>query len=124
GGGGGGGRGGGAPPLEVVERRDRAVTAWDGASSAGGAVVGTYLHGLLANDGLRRALLVGLAARRGLPPDPRWGAPSSAAERYDRLADIVAAACDVAAIGKLVGLRLESREGEERSMSPPDQRLR
>jgi adenosylcobyric acid synthase len=96
-----------ARPFEVVERRDRAVTEWDGAASAGGTVVGTYLHGLFANDGLRRALLVGLAARRGLPPDPRWGAPSSAAERYDRLAGVVAAACDLAAIGKLVGLRIE-----------------
>jgi adenosylcobyric acid synthase len=71
-----------------------------------GNVVGTYLHGLLVNDELRRALLRQLAERRGVVPDPRWGTPSSASERYDRLADIVAASCDLAAIGKLVGLDL------------------
>ena len=68
--------------------------------------MGTYLHGLFANDALRRALLLYLAARRGVPADPRWGAPSSAAARYDRLADVVGAACNLAAIGKLLGLDL------------------
>jgi adenosylcobyric acid synthase len=70
-------------------------------------VVGTYLHGLFANDALRRALLVQLAMRRGVAADPRWGTPSDASERYDRLADIVAASCDLGAIGKLVGLDLQ-----------------
>jgi hypothetical protein len=41
-----------------------------------------------------------------VPPDPRWGTGSSAAARYDRLADAVGPACDLAAIGKLVGLDL------------------
>ena len=93
-------------PFEITERRGVAATERDGASSADGAVVGTYLHGLFANDGFRRALLEHLAGRRGVSPDPRWGAPSSAAERYDRLADVVGAGCDLAAIGKLVGLEL------------------
>jgi adenosylcobyric acid synthase len=95
-----------APAFEIVARRGVAVTERDGASSGSGTVVGTYLHGLFANDGLRRALLARLATRRGLTPDARWGAASSAAARYDRLADVVAASCDLAAIGKLVGLEL------------------
>jgi adenosylcobyric acid synthase len=95
-----------APAFEIVARRGVAVTERDGASSGSGAVVGTYLHGLFANDGLRRALLAHLATHRGLAPDARWGAASSAATRYDRLADVVAASCDLAAIGKLVGLGL------------------
>ena len=74
----------------------------DGAVSASGAVVGTYLHGLLANDAVRRALLVYLAERKGIAADPRWGAP--AADRYERLADAVARAVDVAAVAKLAGL--------------------
>jgi adenosylcobyric acid synthase len=94
------------PAFEIVARQGRAVTERDGASSGGGRVVGTYLHGLFANDALRRALLVHLASRRGLEPDARWGAASSAAARYDRLADVVGAACDLAAIGKLVGREL------------------
>jgi hypothetical protein len=47
-----------------------------------------------------------VAARAGVPPDPRWGTMSSGAARYDRLADVVGAACDLGAIGKLVGLDL------------------
>ena len=93
-------------PFEILTRRGIAVEQGDGASSDEGNVVGTYLHGLFANDGLRRALLEHLAERRGLAVDPRWGTPSSASERYDRLADIVAVSCDLDAIGKLVGLDL------------------
>jgi adenosylcobyric acid synthase len=93
-------------PFEILTRRGAAVQQLDGAASADGNVVGTYLHGLLANDELRRALLSYLAERRGVAPDPRWGTPSSASERYDRLADIVGASCDLGAIGKLVGLDL------------------
>ncbi len=93
-------------PFEILARRGSAVQQLDGAASADGSVVGTYLHGLLANDTLRRSLLRHLAERRGVAPDPRWGTPSSASGRYDRLADIVAASCDLAAIGKLVGLDL------------------
>jgi adenosylcobyric acid synthase len=94
-------------PFEIVARGSAPVAALDGAVSTAGTVVGTYLHGLFANDALRRALLVRLATRRGLQPNLRWGTPSPASERYDRLADLVAASCDLAAIGKLVGLEIE-----------------
>jgi cobyric acid synthase len=67
-------------------------------------VVGTYLHGLFADGALRRALLGWLAHGKGVTPDPRWGASQPSSARYDRLADAVAAAVDVAAIAKLVGL--------------------
>jgi adenosylcobyric acid synthase len=112
--------GGLSRPFEIVARQGAAVAEPDGASNGDGTVVGTYLHGLFANDDLRRALLVDLAARRGLPPDPRWGMPSRAAERYDRLADAVAASCDLGAIGKLVGLDLEHAERD--APSAPDGR--
>jgi adenosylcobyric acid synthase len=94
-------------PFAVLVRQGTRVEELDGAVNAAGNVVGTYLHGLFANDGLRGALLASLAARRGQAPDPRWGAPSSAAERYDRLADIVAASCDLPGIGKLVMRELD-----------------
>jgi adenosylcobyric acid synthase len=89
------------PAFAVIERGGRQADDRDGAMRADGVVVGTYLHGLFANDALRGALLRYLARRTGVPPDPRWGGPQNLAERYDRLADAVAAAVDVAAIAKL-----------------------
>jgi len=97
-------------PFHVVARREAAVSEADGALSDAGNVLGTYLHGLFANGALRRALLAHLASRRHIQADPRWGTSPSAAERYDRLADIVAAACDLSAIGKLVGVAIGSIE--------------
>jgi adenosylcobyric acid synthase len=91
-------------PFVVVERQGRALAEPDGALSAQGNVVGTYLHGLFANDTLRQAFLVRLASRNGETPDPRWGQTLSAGARYDRLADLVGSALDMPGIGKLVGL--------------------
>jgi len=89
-------------PFTIVERGGGPVRDADGAVSSTGAVVGTYLHGLFANDSLRRALLEFLAERKGIAVDPRWGTP--AGDRYDRLADAVARAVDVAAVAKLARL--------------------
>ena len=106
---------GASPWLEIVARNREPAQHPDGAASSDGRIWGCYLHGLFANDVLRRALLVYLAGRRGLGADPRWGEPSPASERYDRLADIVAASCDLGAIGKLVGLDL-TRAASARSV--------
>jgi adenosylcobyric acid synthase len=99
-------------PFVVVGRRGATVREFDGATNAAGTVVGTYLHGLFGNDGLRRAFLAHLAKRKGERPDERWGAGEAAIDRYDRLADIVAAAVDLRVISKLVGL--EFRDAERR----------
>jgi adenosylcobyric acid synthase len=105
-------------PFDILARQGVTVVDRDGASSESGHVVGTYLHGLFANDALRRAVLTHLAGRRGLPPDPRWGTSTSAAERYDQLADLVAAACDLDAIGKLVGLEWGQAFTSKQSTEP------
>jgi len=89
-------------PFTIVERDGGAITATDGAVSAAGTVVGTYLHGLFVNDRLRAALLGALAIRKGIAADPRWGARR--ADPYERLADAVARAVDLPAVAKLVGL--------------------
>jgi adenosylcobyric acid synthase len=89
-------------PFTIVERGNRAVHDADGAVSAAGNVVGTYLHGLFVNDSLRRAFLRSLAVRKGIVADPRWGTP--AGDRYELLADAVARAVDLGALAKLVGL--------------------
>jgi len=89
-------------PFTIVERSGGPVHDLDGAVGARGAVVGTYLHGLFANDSVRRALLESLAERKGITADPRWGTP--AGDKYEHLADAVARAVDVAAVAKLAGL--------------------
>ena len=88
----------------VVARDGGAVEEPDGAVH--GAVAGTYLHGLLGNGGARRALLRWLAHRAGRAAVATWGASSSRTARYDRLADVVAAAVNMNVIARLVGLRL------------------
>ncbi|MBI3824486.1 MAG: cobyric acid synthase [Candidatus Rokubacteria bacterium] len=93
--------GGARRPFAVLERGGRPAAGHDGAVSDDGLVLGSYLHGVFANPALRRALLVALAAHRGLAADPRWGT-GPAIDPYDRLADIVEAALDVGAIEKLV----------------------
>ena len=93
-----------ARPFTVTGRGGAAANDLDGAVNSAGNVLGTYLHGLFENGALRRALLEHLAARRGARPDPRWGSAPGALASYDRLADVVKAALDIAAIAKLVGL--------------------
>lgn len=96
--------GGLAPPFSIVERDG--VPAGDPDGAVAGSVCGTYLHGVLADGEVRRALLGGLAARAGRPTHAGWGSAAPRLARWDRLADIVAGALDVAAIGKLVGRTL------------------
>jgi adenosylcobyric acid synthase len=93
-------------PFTVTWRNGATVDEADGAINARGNVVGTYLHGLLANDAVRRALLVDLAGRKGVDPDPRWGCRPGA-DRYDRLADVVGGAIDLALLARL--LRVDPR---------------
>jgi adenosylcobyric acid synthase len=94
---------GGTPPF-VVTRRGGAVTEEaDGATNAAGNVVGTYLHGLFANGGLRRALLEALAAAKGTASDARWGR-ALAPDGYDRLADAVGQALDLTLLARLLGI--------------------
>jgi adenosylcobyric acid synthase len=91
-------------PFAIAERGGVAVDDRDGAMNEAGNVLGSYLHGLFANPGLRRALLAHLAERKGVTPDPRWGQGPTRIERYDRLADLVEASVDFPAIAKLAGM--------------------
>jgi adenosylcobyric acid synthase len=79
----------------------RSGSSPDGAVAPDGLVAGTYVHGLFHTEPLRRALLAGLARRRGLTPDR---ASSPAVDPYDRLADAVAANVDLARLYALCRL--------------------
>ncbi len=90
-------------PFAILARGGVATADLDGASAEGGAVTGTYLHGIFASGTMRRSLLTWLAARAERPAHGGWGEAGARPRRWDRLADIVAASLDLAAIGKLVG---------------------
>jgi adenosylcobyric acid synthase len=75
----------------------------DGASDAGGAVLGTSLHGLFESDGLRAAFLVAVAARRGKAFTPSGISFAAARDaQFDRLADLVETHLDMPAIERLI----------------------
>jgi len=75
----------------------------EGCTSDDGRVVGTYLHGLLENASLRRAMLARLAARKGkqLADMPM---PLTADQALESLADALASHLDLDSIGRMVGL--------------------
>ena len=63
---------------------------------------GSYLHGVFDSDSFRHALLGRLRREAGLPPLP--GATWDLGPELDRVADVVAASLDMAAIDALLGL--------------------
>ena len=93
-----------APWLEIVRRNGRPVHVLDGAVSHDGRVWGCYVHGLFANDGLRRAWLSDL--RPGRAWRPTLEADEVLERALDTLADTVEAALDVEHIGALAGVKI------------------
>jgi adenosylcobyric acid synthase len=81
------------PVLDLGDRLE-------GCASEDGWVVGTSVHGLLANRGFRRAVLEALAARKGValpPPGPEPPDP------FELLADALEESLDVAALDRIIG---------------------
>jgi adenosylcobyric acid synthase len=91
-----------ADPGAAVHVTLRLAEHADGATDAEGRTVGTYLHGLLHNDGVRRGVLAQLAAWKGvsLPPSHAWSADAE----YDKLADHVRAHVDLPMLWRAAGL--------------------
>jgi adenosylcobyric acid synthase len=92
-----------ARPFALVARGGEPADDADGAVDAAGTVTGTYLHGILADGAIRRAVLGWLARRSGRAPLADWGRAGLRGARWDRLADIVAGSVDVPAVGTLIG---------------------
>ncbi|MFS0727948.1 cobyric acid synthase [Paenibacillus sp. 1P07SE] len=85
----------------------------EGAASPDGRIWGTFIHGILHNDGFRRAWLDQLRKDRGWPPGEA-GFPyhERRQDSFARLAEHVRAHVDIEAVYKLMGL--EARESERR----------
>jgi adenosylcobyric acid synthase len=96
--------------YEIHHGRTEASNPWleldsgfEGSETAGGAVLGTSLHGLFEADGFRRRFLEAVAGRAGRP----WAAGNlSFAEartaRFDRLADAMKEHLDMPAVEALI----------------------
>ena len=95
--------GSGGSAIRIERRLDAPADDLDGAVDDAGLVLGTYLHGLFASDGLRRSLVGWLASRkrREVAFAESWSRDAA----YDRLADLVESSLDMARLADIVGLR-------------------
>ncbi|MFQ5851273.1 MAG: cobyric acid synthase [Candidatus Binatia bacterium] len=91
-------------PLRIDERSRRPCLDVDGCMSPNGNVLGTYIHGLFHNEGLRRSILGELAARKGLAFRPA-GKVLSKEEQFDRLAALVRSSLNIDFIYRAVDLK-------------------
>jgi len=93
---------GAAAPFEIVRRNGQQVRVPDGAVDESGTVVGTMIHGIFGNEGVRASLLRFLRRRRGMLE------PSSLArsggDDYDTLAAVVRRHVDWDLLQRLAGV--------------------
>jgi cobyric acid synthase CobQ len=84
----------------------------DGAAVCGGRVWGTYVHGILHNDELRRAWLNDIRTAKGLAPLPPQVRFRERRERaFDRLAGHVRAHLDLNRIYEMIGMTAPNEGG-------------
>jgi adenosylcobyric acid synthase len=93
-------------PLLLDSVNAGSAEAPPGEGSDTGVVLGTHWHGLLENDGFRRALLVRVAEQAGrtgfrVAPDTSFAAERAA--QLDLLGDLVADHLDTAALRHVIG---------------------
>lgn len=91
----------GAEPVFLLSGRSEP----EGAITPDGLVMGTYLHGLFDNDGLRRSFLDYLRCKKGLEPLSGRSGKSARAlreERFDKLAELVRRSIDMERIYELL----------------------
>ncbi len=90
-------------PFSITERSGKPLEARDGGMSPDGRVLGTYIHGLFHNAGLRRLVLRRLAQWKGvtLSEESELG---SRDEEYDKLAGLVRRSLDMELLYRITGL--------------------
>ena len=88
----------GARPFLTIRRKDGSVSL-DGATSANGRIIGTYLHGLFDDDAFRHSFVEAARAACNLSPPGAFSNFRAEREaRFDRLAAHVRRAIDLDAI--------------------------
>lgn len=91
--------GAGDAPFQITRRLDREVDERDGASAGRGLIIGTYLHGLFANEPIRRSLLDWLRRSRPIPARTNLAQP---VDPYDRWAKVLNQSLDLERIFQLI----------------------
>ncbi|TVM00617.1 MAG: cobyric acid synthase CobQ [Candidatus Brocadia sp. WS118] len=94
------------PFAQITERAGKRVDILDGCVSAGGNVVGTYIHGIFDNDEFRLKLVNYLRLKKGLKPTKRStvGFQGIKEQRYNELADVVRENIDLDVVYKLLNI--------------------
>jgi adenosylcobyric acid synthase len=94
----------GARPLADLVRQGIPGSVPDGAVSASGRVLGTYVHGLFDNDDFRHAFLAAARQAVDLAPAETWANVGAEREaRIDRLADHLRKSLDMELIKGWIG---------------------
>lgn len=105
------------PAFRVEDRSDVGVdpgTAADGALDSTGWVLGSYIHGLFQNSGLRHALLQALARRKGASLS-LTSKELATDQEYDKLADWVRSSLNMDLIYGMTGLERDFERAGSRS---------
>ena len=94
-------------PVFALKRRPGGEAVADGAMDAEGRTLGTYVHGLLLNAALRRAMVERIAQWKGvtLPPPQDFDADAE----MDRWAEVVRSNLDMGMIMGMLGLPAAAR---------------
>ena len=93
-----------AYPFQIRERSGHGCDRPDGTIDSSGYILGTYIHGLFHNSSLRKAVLEGLAERKGVSLSAS-GELEPKGDKYDKLAGLVRGSLDMSLVYRIMGLR-------------------
>ena len=109
-------------PFQIHKRSGRRHEDEDGAMDSTGRVLGTYIHGLFHNTGIRKTILGRLAAWKGVSLVQQDGPVMSRDMEYDKLAHLVRESLDMDLVYQIAGLSPSNTglpEEEASRASPP-----
>ena len=89
-------------PFRIEEKSRKHCDEVDGFLNTTGNILGTYIHGLFHNEGLRRSILMRLAEKKGVSLDFK-SVVCSKEEEYDKLADIIRNAINMDLVYRIIG---------------------
>lgn len=99
---------GALPFAEIFQRSGEEVAVLDGAVSANGLVIGTYMHGIFDNDWIRQNIIRFLCERKGIIRDG-WNdfktQQQLKEEAYDQLAQLVRDNLNMPLVYRIMGMK-------------------